>query len=378
MDPTIAYVDDVAALAPELGRVRDDVVGVDVERADSDRYFRRAALIQVGDGAHCVLVDPLAVDDLTPLGEMLAGRTCVLHAVENDVVPLDAAGVTPPEMHDTGVAAALLGLPIGLGPLLEEVLGITLDTDKERYQRADWEARPLSEGMQEYAAGDVFHLPALWRELGGRLEEAGRYAWYEQELAATITNARADTRAWTRTKGAGRLDARARAILRELWQEREAIAREHDIAPNRLLHDRTLLSLAEDPAGDARELVRRNQRRTSPLGDHVDRILAAQQRGVDGGAHERPAAGRRMTDEDRAAYDAMRRRRAGIAEDLGLEAGVLCPSRMLWDAVTAEPSDAGQLAAAAGLRPWQAELLADELWDAYAGEFEEPDQPETA
>lgn len=371
-DRTIAYVDDPASLRRELAAVRDDVVGVDVERADSDRYFRRAALIQVGDDRHCVLVDPLAVEDLGLLHEMLSARTCVLHAIENDVVPLDAAGVTPPEVQDTAVAAAMLGLPIGLGPLLGDVLGIALDTDKDRYQRADWEARPLSDGMREYAAGDVFHLPALWRELRRRLEDAGRLGWYEQELVATVDNARTDNRDWTRTKGAGRLDGRGRAVLRALWEEREAIAREFDIAPNRLLHDRTLLSLAEDPAADPREIVRRNQRRSSPLADHADRVFAAQQRGVEAPEDERSTEGRRMGDEDRAAYDAMRRRRARVAGDLGLDAGVLCPSRTLWDAVTADPSDAEELCAAAGLRPWQVDLLADELWDAYTSAFQDP------
>lgn len=371
---TIRYVDDPADLATALAQVADPVVGVDVERADSDRYFRRAALIQVGDDRHCVLVDPMTITDLGPLHRMLAQRTCVLHAVENDVVPLDAAGVIPGDVQDTAVAAAMLGLPIGLGPLLTEVLGVTLDTDKDRYQRADWEERPLSEGMRDYAAGDVFHLPALWRQLAARLDDTGRAGWYEQELEATIANARADTRDWTRTKGAGRLDPQGRAILRALWEEREAIAREHDIAPNRLIHDRTLLALAEDPAPDPRAIVRRNQRRSSPLPDHVERVFAAQERGREGPPDERPAGGRRWTDEDRAAYDAMRRRRAEIAGGLGVDAGVLCPSRTLWDAVTAAPEDAAGLCAAAALRPWQVELLADALWEAYTGAYRESSQ----
>lgn len=361
----IRLVDEASDVASALGTVADDVVGVDVERADSDRYHRQAALVQVGDAGHCVLIDPLAIDDLTDLDRFLAGRTTVLHAVENDIVPLDSLDVHPPEIADTAVAAAVLGLPTGLGPLLEEVLGIELTMDKGRYQRADWEARPLDDGMMRYAAGDVFHLPALWRDLAERLDRADRTSWYEQELAATIANARADTRDWTRTKGAGRLDPPQRAILRALWEEREAVAREHDIAPNRLLHDRTIVSLAEQPARDVRELVARNKRRNSPLADHAEAILAAQRRGMDAEPEPKPAGSRRWVDADRDAYDRMRRRRAEIAEELGIDAGVLCPSRPLWAAVASEPTDPDALVTAAELRPWQAELLRDELWRIY-------------
>ena len=309
----IRLVDQVADLSPALAGVDDEVIGVDVERADSHRYHRSAALVQVGDADLCVLVDPLAIDDLSDLDRFLHDRITVLHAIENDILPLEAIGVEPPKVADTAVAAAVLGLPTGLGPLLEEVIGVTLEMDKDRYQRADWEARPLDDGMMAYAAGDVFHLPALWRALEERLEEAGRRAWYDQELDATISNARVDTRDWERTKGAGRLEPSERAVLRALWEEREAIAREHDIAPNRLLHDRTLLALAQEPASNAREMVARNQRRRSPLRDHADRLMAAQRRGLEAEPEPKERNGRRWRRSDRSAYDAMRRRRAEIA-----------------------------------------------------------------
>lgn len=363
-EPTIRYVDSEQELASALAEVRDEVIGVDVERADSHRYFRRAALIQVGDASHCVLIDPLSIEDLSPLGEFLEGRTAVLHAIENDIVPLESAGVHPGPVADTAIAAAMLGLPIGLEPLLDDILGVRLDTDKGKYQRADWEARPLSGGMREYAAGDVFHLPALWRELARRLHEAGRFAWYEQELEATIENARADTRHWTRTKGAGRLSPPQRSVLRALWEQREELSQAHDIAPNRLLHDRTMLRLAESPASDPQDLVAQG-RRATPLRDHADDLFAAQQAGLEAEPEPKDGNGRRWTEADRAAYDALRKARADAADEIGIDAGVLCPSRPLLRAVAADPQDADELADAAGLRPWQRDLLSERLWEVY-------------
>jgi ribonuclease D len=361
----ILLIDDEDALPDALAGMDVDVVGVDVERADAQRYYRRAALVQVGVADRCLLVDPLAIPDLGALDRFLAGRTAVLHAVENDLEPLEATGVRPGRIADTAIAAALLGRPTGLGPLLAEVLEVVLTPDKERYQRADWEARPLTDGMAEYAAGDVFHLPELWTRLADELDRAGRTSWYEQELQATIARAEEDRRDWTRTKGSGRLSPRARAILRSLWQEREAISRQHDIAPNRLLREQTLVEVAADPATSPDELVRRNQRRRGPLREHADRLFAAIQRGTEAEPEARESSGRRWSDVDKESYDALRKVRARRARELGLDPGVLCPSRPLWAAVAGEPASADELATLAGLRPWQAELLAEQLWETY-------------
>ncbi|MBW3621046.1 MAG: HRDC domain-containing protein [Actinobacteria bacterium] len=361
----IVFVDDPAQLPAALARLTGDVVGVDVERADAHNYYRRAALVQVGDADTCLLIDPLALPDLAAVDDALASRLVVLHAVENDLEPLEIVGIRPRSLADTAVAAAVLGLPTGLGPLLETVLGVELSADKERFQRADWEQRPLDDDMAEYAAGDVFSLPSLWEELSRRLDEAGRRDWYEQELVAVIERSREDRRDWTRTKGSGRLSGPARAILRALWHEREAVSKEHDIAPNRLLRDQTLLDLANTPPETPEQLVRRNQRRSGPLRDHAARLFAALQQGVAAEPEPKEAAGRRWDDSDKAAYDAMRRSRAELADELGLDAGVLCPSRPLWAAVAGEPRDPAELAELAGLRPWQADLLADRLFGVY-------------
>ena len=362
----VVFVDDRAEVPAALESVAAGTVGVDVERADADRYFRRAALVQVGTAERCLLLDAVALPELEELDAFLDDdRVAVLHALENDLEPLARMGVVPGRVADTAIAAALLGLPIGLSGLLAEVLGVQLSADKEAYQRADWEARPLSPEMADYAAGDVFHLPELWHELEDRLAAAGRMSWYEQELAFSIARAGEDNRDWTRVKGAGRLDPTAKAVLRSLWEERERLAREHDIAPNRLVHDDVLRELAEHPVRTADELVRRSQRRRGLLRQHADDLLAALERGLAAPPETREEGGRRWASEDKAAYDALRKARATVADDLGIEPGVLCSSRPLWRAVAGRPQDGLELCALADLRPWQTELLHEVLWEAY-------------
>lgn len=369
----VVFVDDPAAVRDALATLGSDTVGVDVERADADRYFRRAALIQVGTPERCLLLDGVTIERLPDLDEFLdTGRTAVLHALENDLDPLASKGVRPDRLADTAIAAAVLGLPIGLSGLLTEVLGVELTADKEAYQRADWEARPLSSGMADYAAGDVFHLPELWHTLEERLAEAGRRDWYDQELDHVVARSAEDTRDWTRVKGAGRLLPAEKAVLRALWEERERLARAHDIAPNRLVHDDVLRDLAETPPTTVDALVRRSPRRRGLLREHSVDLLAAVERGLEAAPELREERSRRWASEDKAAYDAMRRARADVAEELGIDAGVLCSSRPLWRAVAGRPSDGRELCELAELRPWQTELLDEVLWDVYAAAFDAP------
>lgn len=365
MSQQIQLVDEPTELQSALRPLDGDLVGIDVERADADRYYRRAALVQVGDADRCILVDPLAIPEPAPLAEFCADRLVVLHAIENDLEPMDRLGVPMPQVADTAVAAGFLALPIGLGDLLEAVLGIELDTNKSKYQRADWSQRPLSDGMKEYAAGDVLHLPELWSQLAERLESTGRRSWYEQELEATIEQARADTRHWERTKGAGRLDPDERSTLHALWEAREALCQAHDIAPNRLVHDKTLLSLAQEPASSPEDLIARDPRRSNgPVTEHADVLFEALQLGLEAPPEPREQS-RRWDDDQRAAYDAMRKRRSQLARSLDLDPGFCCPSRQLRAAVSAEPTDLDEFTDAANLRPWQLDQLGHELWAIY-------------
>ncbi|HWH33440.1 MAG TPA: HRDC domain-containing protein [Egibacteraceae bacterium] len=335
-------------------------VGVDVERADWDRYWRRAALIQVGGEGIVVLVDPMVLESLEELDAFLAGRLTVLHAMENDLPPLASAGVQPDRIADTAIAAGLLGLPTGLESLLAELLDVRLEGDKAAMQRADWERRPLTEDMLRYAAGDVADLPALWRELEDRLHEAGRMDWYRQELDAAIAlPAVHDRRDWTRTKGAGRLDGPARARLRVLWDTREELARDHDTAPGRIMPDKLMIDLAGSPAGSPPELVRRGMRRQAAR-DHGERIVAALRAGHEAAAEPAARTHRPITDADRALVDKLRVRRAELARGVGIDPGILCPSRTLMNAVVADPPDPATLRELLGLRPWQWEILG---WD---------------
>lgn len=358
-------VDSPEGLVAALQWLDDlDPVGVDVERADWNRYYRAAALIQVGGAGRVALVDPMTIEDLSPLHDHLAPRTVLLHALENDLGPMQSLGIDPPVVHDTAIAAAILGMPMGLETLLSEVVGVMLASDKAAMQRADWEKRPLTEAMLVYAAGDVADLPRLWADLEQRLHDAGRWDWYAEELAATITQPDVEARRdWQRTKGVGRLDPRARARAKALWEAREDLARDTDTAPGRIVNDKVLVDLAQKPPANLRELGRRGVRRQAvkTFGEDIVQVLQA-------AASAEPVPvernGRRSTDADRDLADELRVRRTAVAEQVGLDAGLLCPSRHLLRAVMADPQSPEELRDALGLRAWQWTLLEEAFVDA--------------
>jgi ribonuclease D len=367
---SVVLADTPGRLRAALDDLTDlDTVGVDVERADWDRYWRAAALIQVGGDGRVALVDPLSLPDLSPLATFLAPRTCVLHAMDNDLGPLASAGIEPRSVEDTSIAAALLGLPLGLEVLLRDLLSVELAGNKSAMQRADWEARPLTPQMQEYAAGDVADLPALWALLSERLDAAGRREWYRQELEAVRTQPPAEQRrAWTRTKGIGRLDPAAKARFRSLWDTREELAQSTDTAPSRIAGDKLLVDLAVRPPTSTGELGRRGLRRAAvrtwgpALLEALDGPPQPVQTRGEGGRAER--SGRPPTEADRDLADTLRMLRSERAAALGIDPGVLCPSRRLLAAVLADPRTPGELRAALDLRPWQWEQLGSTFCEA--------------
>ncbi len=158
-------------------------IAVDTERASGYRYGQRAYLIQIRrEGSGSSLIDPHAVPGVPGLAEALRGPEWILHAASQDLPCLAELGLAPTSLFDTELAGRLLGMPrVGLGPMVEDVLGVTL---AKGHGAADWSRRPLPEDWLEYAALDVEVLIELRTELRGRLQEAGKLEWAEQEFAA--------------------------------------------------------------------------------------------------------------------------------------------------------------------------------------------------
>jgi len=237
---------DELAEAVEALAAGSGPVAVDAERASGYRYGQRAYLVQLRrDDVGTLLVDPTALPDLSGLGAAIGGDEWVLHAASQDLPCLRELGMEPSRVFDTELAGRLLGhARVGLGAIVEEVLGQTLE---KGHSAADWSTRPLPEPWLRYAALDVEVLVELRDALAAELDEQGKRAWAEEEFAALVSAPPPPPRVdpWRRTSGLHRVRKRRQlAIVRALWWRRDEVARQRDIAPGRVLPDAALVSAA--------------------------------------------------------------------------------------------------------------------------------------
>jgi ribonuclease D len=217
-----------AQLCAELERA--EVVGMDTEFLRERTYFPQLCLLQVAFGTRAVCSDPLALPSLEALRVTMAtsGVRKVLHAARQDLEVLAPKVGAATGLFDTQIAAALIGLPgqIGYADLVQQLLAVSLNKGQTR---TDWSRRPLSGAQLAYALDDVRYLLPLHERLRARLEQLGRWPWFEEEMARLEAAGSFETdpeQAWRRIKGVAELDPARQALARALaaWRERRAIS----------------------------------------------------------------------------------------------------------------------------------------------------------
>lgn len=355
-------------------------VAVDAERASGHRYGQRAFLVQLRRaGAGTALVDPAALPDLSALGEAIADAEWVLHAASQDLPCLAEVGMRPRVLFDTELGSRLAGFArVGLAAVVEQLLGLGL---AKEHSAVDWSTRPLPAPWLRYAALDVEVLVDLRDALAAELERQGKLEWAHEEFAAIAAAAPNPPRPdpWRRTSGMHKVRTRRQlAVVRELWNARDALAREQDVSPGRLLPDSSIVEAALAQPAPARGLLavpgftgRGARRFLSTWQAAVDRAmtlpddqLPPQHRPAEG-----PPPARVWADRDPAAAARLANCRTavtGIAERYTLPAeNLISPDtvrRLAWEPPTAtDPDSIAEVLRAHGARAWQVGLTAQAL-----------------
>jgi ribonuclease D len=351
-------------------------VAVDTEGDSLHHYPARLSLVQLaGPSGDAWLVDPLAVEDLRPLGRIFSDprTTTILHAGDNDLVDLKRRhGLTFARIFDTSVAARFLGAPaLGLDVLLTTYLAVDLPPSR---QKDDWSERPLSESQLRYAVGDVEHLLPLKARLVEELTRIGRLSWVEEECAALaaqpVVERATDPVAYAGLKGARELSPRGLAMLRELYELRDTLARRLDRPPFKVFNDDALVRLALAAPLDREQLALVAGMTPRVVGRWGDDLLAAIARGL--AVHDRdlPVLERKSRPNVPAAVrrriEALRVWRGEATPRFGLEPGVLLPNRLIGTVAEAGPRDVDELVRVEGFRRWRVDAFGSEILAALA------------
>ncbi|GAA2800674.1 ribonuclease D [Saccharopolyspora taberi] len=376
VDSPVALQTAAAALAAGTGPV-----AVDTERASGYRYSQRAYLVQLRrEGAGTVLVDPVALEGaLEPLVAALDGTEWVLHAASQDLPCLAELNLHPARLFDTELAGRLAGFDrVSLGALVERMLGYQLE---KGHSAADWSRRPLPGDWLAYAALDVELLVALRDAMHDELERQDKLDWAWEEFEAVRTAAPAPPRAepWRRTSGIHRVRSpRQLAAVRSLWETRDTVARERDIAPGRILPDSSIVQAAQANPKTEAELTAlpvfggRQQRRRASMWLHALRIarkLGADELPVASPPNDGPPPPNRWADRDPAAAARLAAARTALSE-ISEKHQVPTENLLLPDLVRrtcwTPPEDIGEDSVAAllrekGAREWQIALTAGAL-----------------
>lgn len=348
------------------------LLAVDTESNSLFAYHEQVCLVQLSTREQDYVVDPLAVDDMSPLGALLSDPAVevVFHAAEYDVITLKRDfGFAFSHVFDTMLAARVCGWKrLGLGNILEDVFNVRLD---KKYQRADWSLRPLPEDQLRYAQMDTHYLPALRDRLLEELKQINRLEEAREMFAELPDLApaehRFDPHGYWRIHEVHDLSRREITIVRELYLLRDQIARRWDCPVFKVFNDQTLVQLAmlgprrlEDLYG-VRGLSERLLKRDG------EQVIAAVARGRQAEPPRPPQRADAIPDPDvMARYEALHEWRKQRAAERGVESDVIVPRGVLWALARRAPGSLEDLDRIPGLGPWRRAEYGAELLDVLA------------
>jgi len=326
---------------------REPELAIDTESNSLHAYQERVCLIQIGTPRETFLIDPLAVKDLSSLGDLLANPAIIkdVHGSDYDLRCFDRDyQFRIRSLFDTQIAARFLGSTTpNLASVLEKFLGVTIPKSHQ-LQRSDWAQRPLKAVAIDYAASDVLHLVQLSESLRQRLANLGRLEWVEEECRR-MEQVRFRTPdppevAFLQVKGSDRLGPRELAVLRELFLWRQGKAKQLGYPLYRVLTNEDLRRAAQEATQypmSERQLERQLAGHVPALRAHLSDgsrgdVISAIQRGIQGPLVYRPEVPRRFnawTPESKDRLQRLKQRRTTLGANLQIDPALVWPAPSL-------------------------------------------------
>jgi ribonuclease D len=353
---------DLDTLVQDL--LGEKVLAFDTEADSFYHYFDKTCLVQIATRRQIYLVDPLAFGgpaELSPLAPIMASPDIrkIFHAAEYDIFVLKRdCAFEFRNLFDTMICGQLLGYSsVGLAGIAERHFGVNLPKDE---QRSDWSRRPLTPKQLSYAASDVLYLIPLAEKLEKELRAAKRLKWAQEDFEALVErewpDREFDKLGYLRIKGARKLDPKALAVLRELFLMRDARAREIDRPPFKVLGNRALLEISENPPGKLEDLAK-----VKGISDLILRRMGSELMAAVRAGRKKPhgpipklpgTSRRRMDRQAERRLAALKKWRSKRSADVEMDPGVLCPNSALEAIAWRAPETPADLEGLSELKGW--------------------------
>ena len=343
----------------------ESILAVDTESNSLFAYQEQVCLIQFSSSQDDFLVDPLGLDDLSPLNELFSNTRIekVFHATEYDLITLKRDfGFKFENLFDTMVAARILGWKeVGLGSILQKEFGVQLN---KRYQRANWGKRPLTVEMMDYARQDTHYLIPLRHKLKVELKASGRWPIAEEDFNRLRfvngrTNGESIDACW-KVRGSYDIPPRQAAVLHELCVYREMTAKTMDVPVFKVIGDEALLGIAASCPTDPEALAASETLSHKQLLRHQEGVLEAVQRGLQSPL-KYPPRNARPDDAYLERLEALRNWRKHTAQRMGVTSDIVLPRDVLYKIAAKNPTSLDELGEAMALVPWRLENFGGQI-----------------
>jgi ribonuclease D len=364
-DPTlVTKTSELQKLIQKLSR--QPLVAVDTEANSLYAYQERVCLIQFSIPNLDYLVDPLSLDDLSPLSSIFANPEIekIFHAAEYDLIMLkqdfsfDFAGI-----FDTMLAARILGWKsVGLSSILKSQFGVVVD---KKYQRANWGLRPLPAAMQTYAQFDTHYLIPLRKRLKSELKEKGRWDLALEDfrrVSKVNSNHHKSAHDCWRINGSRDLHPQQIAVLQELCHFRDQVAKASDRPLFKVISDTALIKISVANPRTIQELEQVSGISRKQVNWFGRGLIEAVQTGQKRNPPPFPQKPR-LSDQHINRIEVLRRWRKVTARKLRVESDVILPKDVLYVLAEKNPKTKAEFGQLMLSVPWRLAQFGDEIFE---------------
>ena len=348
---------------------KEKAVAVDLEADSMYHYQERVCLIQIATEKISVVIDPLAIKDLSPLKPFFSNPDIqkIFHGADYDVRSLYRDfEIRINNLFDTELACRFLGIKeTGLQAVLKMFFNVNVD---KKYQKKDWSKRPLPREMMAYASKDVMYLLPLARILIDKLKKIDRMTWVLEECE-DLSNVRPvlsnEAPLFMKFKGAGRLKSRSLAVLEALLQFRKRIAEKKDRPFFKIIGNESMMKIVTARPVTLRRLENTkalSNRQISMYGSDLTKVVAKTLKIPESELPVFPSQKPPVLPNGvPAKIKALKSWRASKASALGIDPGILCNNALITAIAVKNPGDVKSLETVKEMKNWQKQAFGAEI-----------------